>query len=386
MNYSRIVLLIIILSISSICYAEQSFLSIADIHFDPFASCHMSTQKCKLITKLNQLNSSEWDKAFLQTKLPIAQSGEDTNYTLLEKTLLELAIINKNSKPDFAFAIGDFLAHSFHKKYILYSHDFSNANYQIFVKKTISFLTIKLKNALPNINIYPAIGNNDSDKGDYHINTNGKFLSQTAISWSSFFNDSNQKNQFLANFANNGYYAITPKNNSNLRIIILNSVLFSTKATGKNIKQEAIKELDWLDKQLKSTKKQKQHALIIFHIPPGVNVYSLFKKPWGKPETFWLSTYTEMFTNEVKKFPDNIDAIFPAHIHQDVTRLLPVKQVANIPVYFTPSISPIFGNNPEILLFTHSINSYRPIKITHFTYQLNNKQESQWTIYNKVII
>ena len=47
------------------------------------------------------------------------------------------------------------------------AHD--DAAYRRFVVKTMRFLALELENALPKTPILPALGNNDSDCGDYAI-------------------------------------------------------------------------------------------------------------------------------------------------------------------------------------------------------------------------
>lgn len=363
---------ILCLLISKGSQAEQNFLSIADIHFDPFTDCHVSLNACRLLTQLNQTDPAKWNEIFKKNSQSPSKTGEDTNYTLLKITLAKIKLVNQTEKPIFALIIGDFLAHRFKSKYILYSHDFSKANYQSFVKKTMIFITDQLKTALPNINIYPVLGNNDSYSGDYHHDSHGTFLRDTASTWVNFLNDTNARHIFLKNFPSDGYYAINTQGNPNIRIILMNSTLFSIYASGKNLKSAADRQITWLHQQLVTAKAHHQHVFLVFHIPPGVNIYNTFKKHLIPPETFWKEKYTQLFLKEVNQFSENINAILYAHIHRDIQQFLPMKKINKVPLYMTPAISPIFGNMPEFRLFFYTKNTNQIYKKIQFVYILNN--------------
>src|SRR5437016_1288196 len=62
-----------------------NFLSIADIHFDPFSSCN--TTPCTLILKLNGSPVKAWPMLFKQYDTALPRYRYDTNYTLLQKSL-----------------------------------------------------------------------------------------------------------------------------------------------------------------------------------------------------------------------------------------------------------------------------------------------------------
>ncbi|MDX1900891.1 MAG: hypothetical protein SFW66_02675 [Gammaproteobacteria bacterium] len=359
---------------SQITYADPAksnqFLSIADIHFDPFASCHFSIRACKLLTQLRAADPDQWQKIFEQQSVPPQTFGKDSNYRLFKTMLSKLATFNQNDRPAFAIAIGDFLVHDFHRKYIVYSHDISSAGYQLFVKKTLAFVTYELHQALPNISIYPALGNNDSDSGDYRVIPQGTFLRETAKTWKNLILDPSERHAFRQSFPNAGYYSVIPQ--PFLRIIVLNSILFSTKAAhSTSMSIAADQELAWLLQELTAAKNNAQHVILVFHIPPGIDVYSFFKNPWGKPATFWQKKYADLFTAEVKPFAANIDAIFPAHIHRIIPQLMPIQKIGNIPVYFTPAISPVFGNSPGFRIFVYDASSFKPTRVIKISYPLN---------------
>src|SRR5688572_8478597 len=125
MNYKKIKKLLaiaIILFTSSSVFADTTakFMSISDIHFNPFASC---TQKpCPLIKKLQGSDYQNWNQIFEQDgEKKLATITQDTNYPLFKSALTEFKVVNQNQKPTFVLVLGDFLSHSFRKEYAKYS-------------------------------------------------------------------------------------------------------------------------------------------------------------------------------------------------------------------------------------------------------------------------
>ena len=214
----------------------DKFISFADIHFNPFSDCKSSFKACPLANKLRAANYQEWEAIFNQygtKKLPATK--HDTNYALFNSALAEWQRMNQQEHPKFGLILGDFLVHQFRTRYILYSHDTSRAGYQNFVKKTLQFMTYKIHQTFPEIDVYAAVGNNDSYRGDYASVPNGKFFQETAQTWSTLIHDQANQNSLLRTFPQGGYYAVSLSHNQKQRILILNTVLFSARAKGPHI-------------------------------------------------------------------------------------------------------------------------------------------------------
>src|SRR5439155_22386187 len=115
-------------------------------------------------------------------------------------------------------------------------------------------LNTDLANAFPTLYVYALIGNNDSYRGDYYLETNGLFFNDSSDLWSKLIK--NKKNQMLfkQQFTRNAYYAIEIPNQPKLNLIVLNSVLFSTYARGRRLNEAADEQLNWLHRQLQSIK------------------------------------------------------------------------------------------------------------------------------------
>ena len=143
------------------------FLTLADIHFDPFLGCHR-VSPCPLIQKLQRADVSEWPAILKAGDNDPPQYKQDTNYALLTTSLAAVKAEAAIHHVQFVIVLGDFLAHEFRHRYKKFTHDRSRAHYQLFVKKTLTFVNNEIAHTFPNINVYSVVGNNDSYHGDYY--------------------------------------------------------------------------------------------------------------------------------------------------------------------------------------------------------------------------
>jgi len=147
------------------------FLSISDIHFNPFADP-------ALVAKLEAADVSQWDAIFASsTVTAFSTYGSDVNDPLLRSALAEMQ--KRLPSPAFVLISGDFLAHKFDKAYQQYATDKSPAAYSAFVTKTVAYVASALRKTYPGVRIYPTLGNNDSDCGEYAR----KYLKIAAAHW-----------------------------------------------------------------------------------------------------------------------------------------------------------------------------------------------------------
>ena len=355
--------------------ATAAFVSIADIHFNPFASCPIATLKpCALIKQLRDASAKDWEALFEKyDSKDITGYMHDTNYALFKSSLAEIKTIYQHDKPRFTLILGDFLAHNFREQYVLYSHDRTASGYQDFVKKTLVFMTLAIRSAIPTGDIYPAVGNNDSYTGDYSVIPNGAFLRDTAETWSSLMQNKNNQQAMLRTFPKGGYYGIELADNHKQRILVLNTVLFSESAKGAEVEQAARDELSWLHTQLVAATKQKESVLLAFHIPVGINVYKTLMSLFGGLKEFWRAEYSSAFDKELQTFPDTVRAILPGHIHMDSFQVVGLSDLSDIPVSFTPSISPIFGNNPGFKLYNYDLQTFKLVNYDMYFYSLDEE-------------
>lgn len=352
-------LFIFLLIIKTNVYAEQNdngdnafhFLSLSDIHFDPFTACH-KISPCPLIIKLRQAPVSQWAGILEKYDTELPHYGQDTNHQLLSSTLTAAKQAAESEHAQFVLVLGDFLGHAFHKQYKQYAQDKSSVGYQAFTKKTLEYIADGLSRAFPTIDIYAVVGNNDSYRGDYHYDHSGRFFEDTSNTWSMLIKDKDNRSAMQRDFPTAGFYTINLPNQPQYKLIVLNSVLFSNNAKGKNVDQAANDQLNWLHRQLELAKTNHQKVFIAMHIPMGTDVFAAFRIRLFRLMELWKEPYTTRFQAELQQFSNLVAGIFAGHLHSDWFQTESYNQ-NDIPMTGTTAISPVYGNNPGFKIFSY---------------------------------
>jgi sphingomyelin phosphodiesterase acid-like 3 len=359
-------------------------LFVSDIHFEPFRDPGKAAQ-------LGVAPAGDWneilaapasaDAAAQWTKLDQAcpTRGVDTSYALYQSSLH--AIHTQAGEAKFVIVSGDLVAHSFSCKFAAMFPKAAPADYRAFVEKTIVYVLANLRAALPGIPVYAALGNNDSDCGDYQLDANSAFLKESGQVFAADLEGA-EKAQALGDFAAGGYYSVSlPAPVEKTRLIVLDDLFMSDRyqtCGGKADAAPAAAQIAWLKQQLDEARDKKEKVWAMAHIPPGVDSYSTARK-WmdlcsgGKPKMFLSS---EALPEVLADYGDVVQLAIFAHTHMDEVRLLiPAKgTVAQKPVAvkMVASISPIDGNNPSFTMATvdpvHAIlEDYRVIAASNQT-------------------
>lgn len=349
------------------------FLTLADIHFDPFYTCQ-NTVPCPIIEKLRQAPAEQWSALLTKYDALGPQYKQDANYPLLQSMLQAAKKTANNKNAQFILILGDFLSHDYRDFYKKYANDPTMDSYQNFVRKTFSFLNQEIAKTFPNKDIYAVVGNNDSYQDDYVSNPNGQFFRDLSSMWGAFIKNKDNRQRMEKSFIDAGYYAVIPQ--PELRLIVLNTNLFSAKAKGRNIDQSAQEQLKWLHEQLQTAKEKNQKVMIAMHIPMGIDIYSSLKIKFLSLIEFWQPQYKSQFESELKQFSTEVIGLFAGHIHADWFQILKLDGIHVIPVIGTPSVSPIFGNNPGFKLFTYSTSSKQLENFVTYYYPLT--QQNGW--------
>jgi hypothetical protein len=329
-------LLVVSFGASFPAHAEK-FLSVSDIHFNPFYDP-------ALMAKLEAADASEWGAIFAtSTVTTFSPYGSDINDPLFRSAVGEMQ--KQIPAPAFVLISGDFLAHSFNKSYQQYATDKSQAAYTAFVAKTNTYVASVLRAAWPTVRIYPTLGNNDSDCGDYAIAPNGAFLKDFRDVWKPIVGS----RSFDRRFPTGGYYHADLPGLKNVRVISLNTVFFSSNYTNPcgtaNGPDAGMRELAWLDAELELARLEHKRVWLLYHIPPGMDVFDTEKYggacPTPKTGTFWKDPYTQKYLGITARHKKTIAGSFAGHTHQDEFRI-----VTGDFIHISPSVTPIFGNNP----------------------------------------
>jgi sphingomyelin phosphodiesterase acid-like 3 len=357
-------------------------LFLSDIHLDPYADPAK-------VAKLNAAPASEWpailaapqsptqpdDSAALQKTCPVR--GVDTPNLLWRSSLN--AIQANAGKPgpqvQFVTLTGDLLAHAFDCKYKTLLPAATHADYLAFVEKTIRYIASSLREALPGVPIYIALGNNDSGCTDYQLSpTHDEFLPLTApvVADSLPGNLSpSDRSRVLADFSAGGYYSAPLADVPHTRVLVLDDLVLSTRfanCSGKPDPVPGTAQLAWLESQLAAARQNHDHVWVLGHIPPGVDLYSTGSKlltlcAGGQPQMFLGS---ERLAEILASYADTVSLALFGHTHSDEMRLLkpepaastqpttniqhPTTASTGVPVKIVSSITPVNGNRPTFTL------------------------------------
>jgi sphingomyelin phosphodiesterase acid-like 3 len=335
---------------------------LSDIHFEPFWDPAKAPQ-------LAAAPISQWNTILAAAPTPYREQrfqslqqtchsrGADTSFMLFNASLQGMQ--NHAAGAAFVTVSGDLLSHNFSCKFeTLFPHA-APGDYRSFVEKTIDYITGELDHTFHGVPVYIALGNNDSDCGDYQLDAHSEFLAHTASTVTREFSSPDQQ-RAADTFAIGGYYSVMlPTPFTHARLLVLNDIFMSSHystCSGKADSTAADAQLAWLTSQLTQARANNEKIWVMGHIPPGVDLHATVSKfvdvCSGQQPIMFLSS--EKMADTLTDNSDVIQLALFAHTHMDESKLLkaetttkdlrPSKSVA---LKLVPSISPINGNRPS---------------------------------------
>jgi len=364
---------------------NSNFINLTDIHFTPFYDTD-------IIGSLNAYPVEKWDSIFRSSKkTDISRYNNETNYTLLDKTVEAMKLQTEN--PDFIILTGDYICHDFGEIYREQTSIMSYEDLHSFILKTITYVTHKIHDEFPESVIIPTFGNNDSYCGDYHLENEGKFLADFSKLYIPILGTSLDKEE-AENLKKHGYFSIKNPDNNKHKIIGLNSIYMSVKyyndshpwncnCSGHNINQDSLVNMQfaWLTKHLEQSKRDGEKVWIITHIPPGVNVYKTIhennpKKP-VEAYLYWQKEYNNQYMDILDNYSDIIFTTMAGHTHMDDFKLHNTANSKST-IHISPSISPVFGNNPAFQVVEYNRSSANFTDFTTYYINLEDMDKAKW--------
>ena len=336
---------------SSQCYAQKrQCLIVSDIHLNPFYVYDSKTKSIKisggLLNSLGKAPVNQWDKILAKyaTKDDIKSmlSGYDSNWALLRSALANMH--KQLPKPEFIVIAGDFIWHGQVQKLDMKPYD-KTVLADTLKAKTIHYIAKMFRDTFPGIPIIPALGNNDSDVGDYRM-PSPAFLGSFAKSWK----DNNSQMLKSKAFANAGYYTYTL--NHKLKFVVLSTTLYSSDKNAQKNLPNAKNMRTWIDTSLSNSN---SGVWIVSHIPPGDQMQKKF---------------SDSLLGAVVKNTKTLNYYIAGHTHFNDFRVISdtTKNQAFAFIRVVPSIGTNHGNNPSFEIADIDAN-YRVTKET--TYYLN---------------
>jgi len=338
---------LLILSVTPAWAAKHKILVASDIHFNPMADA-------SLVPQLVASDPAQWE-AILNNSTSQAFSpyGQDTNWWLLQSSLDQMR--KTMPHPSVFLILGDVLAHHFPTTFRQITHDNDLQHYRAFVLKTVQFIAFELRQRWPDTQILLTPGNDDDDCGDYTVEAGGAFLNDTA----SIVRDLARGDEQLASdWKALGSYSVAPPAIAGLKIVSLNSVLFSEKYEPLSF-QQACEEVQttapsrqfaWLEQTVSAAKQANQKVWLMFHIPPGIDGYASTHNQQGSCADnivpMWVPEWTVKFDSLLINYQGTVNASFAGHTHTDDSRVILEGSAPRAFVLVDPPISPVYDQNP----------------------------------------
>jgi hypothetical protein len=353
----------ILLLIATPPAVAAEFLWLSDIHFDPLADS-------ALVDNLAAAEPAEWAVILAggSTKFPVY--GRDTSWPLLASVLQA----STKTQPNTAFTLvtGDLLVHHFREQFNAAATVHDDEAFRNFVRKTVEFVGLQLKQRSPGTPVFITLGNNDDECGDYAVQPDGPFLHDTAKVVGNLAGLANTDS-----YVHYGSYSLANPAVEHQRIIVLNTVFFSPRYTdrcGQGAGDAGEKLLAWLASELESAKSQHEKVWLVYHIPPGVDAFATaHAKAPGTLTLLWKESYTNKFLSLLEQYSAAVGPSFAGHVHVDDFRLLGGSLKTSPFVIIGPAVSPITGQNPTFR--TVSFDAHGKLK-DEATYYLKNLTEA----------
>jgi sphingomyelin phosphodiesterase acid-like 3 len=332
--------------------AASDVLVLTDIHFNPLADK-------ALAEPLAAAPAEQWPAILDRGSERMSNYTEDSDWKLLRTTL---GALQAQKRPDVVLIAGDFLAHGFRDAFnrSVAAHD--DVAYRRFVVKTMRFLALELANTLPKTPILPALGNNDSDCGDYGLRPGGAYLADTAAIVVGMIGPSHLAGPAGESVARSwmalGSYAVDDPAQPGFRVIALNDNYFSARyrnsCGGEGDGNPARATLAWLNRALADAAAAQRKVILLYHIPPGTDAFATARHDACPvtPVPLLAEPYATELHALMQRYQGTIVANIAGHLHTDAFRILRNGDKPFGFVMIAPAISPIFGQNPSFRRFT----------------------------------
>jgi sphingomyelin phosphodiesterase acid-like 3 len=330
---------------------------LSDIHLDPF-------KDQALVARLAAQPALAAETPATSGPLAVAQQNcrslPDTSDELFRTGLVSMA--PKAASVSFVTVSGDLIAHQFIQcfaaivlkqqpkaseaaQYRVFSA-VQRLSYRSFVQKTIEYITGNLHETFPNTPIYYAMGNNDTDCGDYDIDAHGEFLRFMAeIVVKSLPPNLSQVDRATvhADFSAAGYYSTPLAGAPNTRMVVLGDLFMSgdyATCSGKPDAVPAQAELAWLRGQLAGVNPG-ENLWVMGHIPPGLDLYNSAKQM--RPLMYLRYDFNDLLKSQKGVVRVGIFA----HTHIDGVGKIQSSDLEHpVTLKMVQSISPDHGNLP----------------------------------------
>ncbi|KAM9316661.1 cyclic GMP-AMP phosphodiesterase SMPDL3A [Gastrophryne carolinensis] len=249
------------------------------------------------------------------------------------------------------------------------------------VIEVIQNMTSTIRTLLPDMQVFPALGNHDYWPQDQLPVAGSEVYTAVAEAWRPWLSE-----EALATLRKGGYYSQIYKSNETkvpLRIISLNTNLYySPNNVTINITDPA-DQLVWLEETLQFSKQKGEKVYIIAHVPIGYLPFTIFIPAMRVK-------FNERLVKIFRTYSDVILAQFYGHTHRDsIMVVLNKKEHPVGSVFVAPAVTPIksasenTSNNPGFRLYQYDPSCYSIQDLWHYFLNLtdaNLKKQASWNL------
>ncbi|MBV8674399.1 MAG: hypothetical protein JOZ33_13275, partial [Acidobacteriaceae bacterium] len=160
-------------------------------------------------------------------------------------------------------------------------------------------------------------------------------------------------------------------------IIVLNTIFWSAsyRSCVPTEGDPGEAEIEWLGWKLYTARLLHRDVTLVMHIPPGMDAYNSARGHCEYPVAFWQAKYSTEFSTLMSTYSDVVRLAFAGHTHMDDFRVS-IDGAPSLPLRITPSVSPIFKNNPAFSVMTYDSTTGSVSDITTFFLALPSQTPS----------
>uniref|UniRef100_A0A8C5PZQ9 Acid sphingomyelinase-like phosphodiesterase n=1 Tax=Leptobrachium leishanense TaxID=445787 RepID=A0A8C5PZQ9_9ANUR len=245
----------------------------------------------------------------------------------------------------------------------------------------IGNMTTTIRTLLPDLLVFPALGNHDYWPQDQFPVEASEVYTAVAEFWKPWLNE-----EALSTLRKGGYYSQIYKSSPSaqpLRILSLNTNLYYSPNKVTINMTDPAGQLEWLENTLHASRQNKEKVYVIAHVPVGFLPFAVFT-------TAMRGDFNERLVKIFRNYSDVIAGQFYGHTHRDSIMVLHdgnEKPVGSI--FVAPAVTPIKsltesdGNNPGFRIYHYDDSSYNLLDLWHYYLNLtdaNLKGEAIWKL------
>ncbi|KAM8953648.1 cyclic GMP-AMP phosphodiesterase SMPDL3A [Pelodytes ibericus] len=250
------------------------------------------------------------------------------------------------------------------------------------VTDIIGNMTATIRKILPDLLVFPALGNHDYWPQDQFPVEASEVYTAVAQFWKPWLDE-----EALVTLRKGGYYSQMYKSIQSaypLRIISLNTNLYYSPNNVTLNMTDPAGQLEWLEDTLKTSRQNNEKVYIIGHVPIGFLPFAAFT-------TALRPKLNDKLVNIFRQYSDVIAGQFYGHTHRDsIMVLLDEKNEKPVgSVFVASAVTPIRsasesdGNNPGFRFYQYDTSNYNLLDLWQYYLNLteaNLSKEAIWKV------